>query len=48
MKKHYTEPETLIVATGAGYASPLCASTDSLSPLQEKNDLEGMSWNYKS
>ena len=46
MKKEYIEPRTEAVSIHNA-AQPLCASINSLSPLEEKNELGGFDWNYK-
>lgn len=43
MKKDYLEPRAEAVSIH-GKMNPLCASADSLSPLQESNDMEGLHW----
>lgn len=45
MKKAYSTPGTDVIPI-IGIERPLCASTDTLVPLQELNDLEGMDWDY--
>lgn len=47
MKKDYLEPQVEAVSLSR-MAGPVCASTNSLSPLEERDDLGGMDWNYKS
>jgi len=47
MKKEYLNPDThLIPIYGVGVS--LCASTNELTNLDEKDDLEGFEWNYNN
>ena len=43
MKKEYQAPLAEPVRTNIT-VQPLCASVDSLSPLEESNDMEGLHW----
>jgi hypothetical protein len=45
MKKEYIIPEALAVSINT-CARPICASTGALSPMEERNDMEGLSWSY--
>ena len=45
MKKVFIKPDTdLVLLSGAG--RPLCASTNNLTQLEEKDDLQGFDWSY--
>lgn len=44
MKKIYLTPETLLGPV-FGTSRPLCASTESLTSLEESDDLSGLDWN---
>lgn len=45
MKKEYLRPTATILQAYV-YRRPLCGSESDLTPLQEKNDLEGFDWSY--
>ena len=45
MKKEYLTPDAHLVLI-AGTGRPLCASTNDLTQLEEKDDLESFGWNY--
>lgn len=44
MKKEYISPLTNLVLNIRN-SRPLCASTESLTPLEESDDLSGLDWN---
>ena len=45
MKKEYISPFTQLILV-VGTSMPICASTNNLTQLEEKDDLEGFGWNY--